>query len=148
PPSKENGATNRATLILYENRSIPLYRMVKEELIRFLQKKGIKSGMALPSEKELSMQFDVSVGTDRRAIAELVSERIVIRQQGRGTFLAPYDTTRLLNPFWHIERRDGQVDIPTVSTHAFSLIEASQVIAQQLQIAPGQPVFRIDNLMM
>ncbi|WAZ37364.1 GntR family transcriptional regulator [Bordetella pertussis] len=86
---KDNNVSNRATLVLYENRSIPLYRMIKEELIRFVQKKGIKSGMALPGDNELASQFGVSVGTVRRAIAELVSERIVIRQQGRGTFLAP-----------------------------------------------------------
>ena len=121
--------------------------MIKEELIRFVQKKGIKSGMALPGDNELASQFGVSVGTVRRAIAELVSERIVIRQQGRGTFLAPYDTSRMLNSFWHIERRDGVVDVPLVSTHGFSQAQATEEVAQKLALQPGDPVFVIKNSM-
>ncbi|KCV65722.1 UbiC transcription regulator-associated domain protein [Bordetella bronchiseptica 99-R-0433] len=144
---KDTNVSNRATLVLYENRSIPLYRMIKEELIRFVQKKGIKSGMALPGDNELASQFGVSVGTVRRAIAELVSERIVIRQQGRGTFLAPYDTSRMLNSFWHIERRDGVVDVPLVSTHGFSQAQATEEVAQKLALQPGDPVFVIRNSM-
>jgi len=144
---KDTNASNPAYLVLYENRSIPLYRMIKEELIRLLQNKGIKSGMALPSDNELAAQFGVSVGTVRRAIAELVSERIVIRQQGRGTFLAPYNTSRMLNSFWHIERRDGIVDVPVVSTYGFSQGPATDEIAQKLALQKGDPVFIIQNLM-
>lgn len=140
-------AGNRTSLVLYGNRSIPLYRMVKEELILFLQKKGIKSGMVLPTEKELAAQFGVSIGTVRRAIDELVSERIVIRQQGRGTFLAPYDTTRMINSFWHIQRKDGVIDVPVVSMLDFQETRLDERVAKNLNVPPGTPAFMILNVM-
>ncbi len=67
--------------------SKPLYKEVKSRITRSLIAGEWKPGAAIPSESRLAAQFHVSVGTIRKAIDELVAEKIVIRQQGRGTFV-------------------------------------------------------------
>src|SRR4051812_43548398 len=66
--------------------SHPLYKEVKSRITRSLIAGEWPPGAAIPSESRLAQQFKVSVGTIRKAIDELVAEKIVVRQQGRGTF--------------------------------------------------------------
>jgi GntR family transcriptional regulator len=107
--------TKRDVLVDMGNGSLPLYKSIKLELIRAIGGRDIQGGMALPTEKELADQYGVSVGTVRRAMADLVAEKVLVRQQGRGTFLAPFDSSRMLNSFWHIVRKDGVREIPRSS---------------------------------
>ncbi len=66
----------------------PLYREVKRLLTQSLIEGEWPAGTALPSETRLAKRYSVSIGTLRKAIDELVAERIVTRHQGRGTFVA------------------------------------------------------------
>ncbi len=68
--------------------SSPLYKEVKARLTRGLAVGEWKAGEAIPSESRLAELFSVSIGTIRRAIDDLVAERILLRHQGRGTFVA------------------------------------------------------------
>lgn len=68
----------------------PLYKEVKLRLTRGLAAGEWKPGEAIPSEARLAERFNVSIGTIRKAIDELVAERILVRQQGRGTFVASH----------------------------------------------------------
>lgn len=127
---------------------VPLYKTIKAELTRSLTGGAIRTGMALPTEKELAQRFGVSVGTVRRALLELVAEKVVVRQQGRGTFLAPFDTSRMLNSFWHIRRKDGEREPPIVRTLSFATVKADTEVASNLAIAPASSVYAIRNLML
>ena len=71
----------------------PLYREVQWRITRALAAGEWKPGEAIPSETRLARQFGVSIGTIRRAIDELVAGRILVRQQGRGTFVATHTKT-------------------------------------------------------
>src|SRR5688572_23743710 len=82
--------------------SHPLYKEVKIRLTRGLAAGEWKAGQAIPSESRLAQRFNVSVGTIRKAIDELVAERILLRQQGRGTFVATHTEDRTLFYFFHI----------------------------------------------
>lgn len=126
----------------------PLYKSIKAEFTRTLIGDAIRTGTALPTERELAQRYGVSVGTVRRALDELVSEKVLVRQQGRGTFLAPFDTRRMLNSFWHIRRKDGEAEAPIVRTLDFGRDSAEHVVAQRLGIAPGAAVYGIVNLML
>ena len=68
-----------------------LYRQVKRQLINDIQSGSAAPGAALPNEKDLAQRFQVSVGTVRRAVDELVAEHVLLRQQGRGTFVGKLD---------------------------------------------------------
>lgn len=125
-----------------------IYKSIKIELIRLISGGKIQSGMALPTERELSERYGVSIGTVRRAMSDLVAEKVLVRQQGRGTFVAPFDSSRKLNSFWHIVRKDGVREIPIVQTLRFERMLANTHTAVQLNIPVGAPIFKIFNLML
>jgi GntR family transcriptional regulator len=68
----------------------PLYRQIKSLILQRLEDGDWKPGEMIPSEIELASQFKVSQGTVRKAIDELGAENLVIRRQGKGTFVATH----------------------------------------------------------
>lgn len=127
--------------------SAPLYRDVKRRIIAGIAGGEWPPGAALPSEAKLAERFQVSIGTLRKAIDELVAERIVVRQQGRGTFVATHGQARLMFHFFHIVPRSGEKQYPHTLTLAFRRSRAEPEEAARLRIAPGDGVFRIQNLL-
>jgi GntR family transcriptional regulator len=67
---------------------LPLYRQVKELLLQRVAGGHWKPGDILPSETKLAGEFSVSQGTVRKALEELAAEHLVVRHQGKGTFVA------------------------------------------------------------
>ena len=68
----------------------PLYQQIKGLILQSLQAGEWKPGEAIPSEMELAARFRVSQGTVRKAIDELAAENLVVRRQGKGTFVATH----------------------------------------------------------
>ncbi|MBL8362408.1 MAG: GntR family transcriptional regulator [Rubrivivax sp.] len=68
----------------------PLYQQVKALITRGLQSGDWKPGEAIPPETELAARFKVSQGTVRKAIDELAAENLLVRRQGKGTFVATH----------------------------------------------------------
>src|SRR5689334_14108426 len=68
----------------------PLYQQIKDLILRSLQAGEWKPGEAIPSEMDLAARFRVSQGTVRKAIDELAAENLVVRRQGKGTFVATH----------------------------------------------------------
>jgi len=66
----------------------PLYQQIKALILQSLQQGEWKPGEAIPSEMDLAARFRVSQGTVRKAIDELAAENLVVRRQGKGTFVA------------------------------------------------------------
>jgi len=125
----------------------PLYLEVKQALTRELVGGQWPPGEALPSETELARRFGVSIGTVRKAVGELVAERALVRQQGRGTFVSTHDSRRLLFHFFHIVPREGGSVYPDTRLLSFKLDRASAGEAARLGIVGGKPVWRIRNLL-
>jgi len=125
----------------------PLYKEVKRQIMAELINGDWKPGNAIPAEKKLSERFSVSIGTIRKAIDELVAENILIRQQGRGTFVASHNRDRLLFYFFHIVGHDGTKQYPVVTLDAFARGRAEADEADKLGIVRGDPVFRIRNIL-
>ena len=146
--SRPASGTRRDLLVDMGNGGVPLYKSIKLELTRAISGGKIQEGAALPTEKELADHYGVSIGTVRRAMADLVAEKVLVRQQGRGTFLAPFDSSRMLNSFWHIQRKDGVREAPIVQTLRFEETTASEQTAARLKIKPGDPIYWIVNLML
>lgn len=68
--------------------SQPLYAQVRERLLDRIVGKEWQQGQVLPNEFDLARQFGVSIGTIRKAVEGLEAASIVVRKQGRGTFVA------------------------------------------------------------
>ena len=104
---------------------MPLYRDLKRDLTQRIAAAEWLPGGALPSEARLAAHYRVAIGTVRKAIDELVAERIVQRRQGSGTYLSTHSTNRLLFHFFHVVPREGGRRAPTTRTLAFRRARAT-----------------------
>jgi GntR family transcriptional regulator len=131
----------------------PLYRQARRELQRAIESGRYPPGEALPSETELARALGVSIGTLRKAVDELVHEHVLVRRQGKGTFVALHNDARFMFQFFHVEPREefplaGELrerEYPQVECVAFARGRADDTEAGALRIRPGDPVLRIDN---
>jgi GntR family transcriptional regulator len=85
----------------------PLYQQIKVLLVQSLQGGEWKPGEAIPSELELAARFRVSQGTVRKAIDDLATENLVVRRQGKGTFVATHAEENIQYRFLRLTPDDG-----------------------------------------
>jgi GntR family transcriptional regulator len=81
----------------------PLYQQIKALLTRSLQEGEWRPGEAIPSELELAARFRVSQGTVRKAIDELAAENLLMRRQGKGTFVATHSEEKVQYRFLRLQ---------------------------------------------
>ena len=72
-----------------ENRIVPLYHQVEQVIRHRIATREYGSGLQIPSEHELGRELRVSRVTIREALRELVRENLLVKVQGKGTFVAP-----------------------------------------------------------
>jgi GntR family transcriptional regulator len=128
-----------------EAAGMPLYRVVKRSLLSAIEAGTCPPGDTLPSETELASAMGVSIGTLRRAVDELAAEHILVRRQGRGTFVATHSTDRFLFQFFHVERQDGLREPPEVDLLSFERLRCEAEPALALRLRAGDPVIQIEN---
>ena len=126
---------------------VPMYRDIATRLRGALAGGEWKPGAAIPAERRLATRFGVSIGTLRKAIDELVAANLLIRQQGRGTFVASHTRDRLLFYFFHVVPIEGTKQYPDVRLVSFAHGKADRFQAERLRIGTGAPVIRIRNLL-
>src|SRR3954468_22010062 len=80
-----------------ENRIVPLYHQVEQVIRHRIATRQYASGRQIPSEHELGRELKVSRVTIREALRELVRENLLVKVQGKGTFVAP-DLPKVLQP--------------------------------------------------
>lgn len=130
----------------------PLYRLAKRQLQRLVEHGRYAPGDTLPSESVIAGAMGVSIGTLRRAVDELVHENLLVRRQGRGTFVALHNADRFIFQFFRVEARPLSPgdppqprELPQVECLAFGRARADDTEAAALRIRPGEAVIRIDN---
>ena len=123
----------------------PLYKEVKRRLADSLGAGEWKPGEAIPAEARLARHFGVSIGTLRKAIDELVAENVLLRQQGRGTFVASHRGEGMRFLFFSIVGQDGSRHYPDVRLEDFRRARASEPVAASLSIPPKSPVVEFRN---
>ncbi len=128
-----------------EAAGMPLYRVVKRALLRAIESGQSPPGHALPSETELAGSLGVSIGTLRKAVDELVAEHLLVRRQGRGTFVATHNPDRFLFQYFHVERADGLREAPEVDLVSYERLRCEEDAAQALGLRVGDPVVQVEN---
>jgi GntR family transcriptional regulator len=86
----------------------PLYQQIKGLITRSLQSGEWKPGEAIPSEIELAARYKVSQGTVRKAIDALADENLVVRRQGKGTFVATHSEQKIQYRFLRLTPDSGE----------------------------------------
>lgn len=126
---------------------IPLYKEVGRQISKAIHTGEWKPGEALPAEKKLSERFGVSMGTLRKAMDELVAKGVLIRQQGRGTFVSKHSKLRYLFAFFHVVRQDGHKEYPLVELLEFSKTKAEASAARLLGVETASALTRLLNVL-
>jgi GntR family transcriptional regulator len=121
----------------------PLYLQIRDLLVRSLESGEWRPGEAIAPEPVLAARFGVSQGTVRKAIEALAAAHLVVRRQGKGTFVATHTEERSSTiRFLRIRRDDGGADEQPVSRFVdLRRGRASAEQARLLELAPAESVF-------
>jgi GntR family transcriptional regulator len=128
-------------------KNAPRYLTVKQSLVDLIREREWKSGQAIPSEPLLARRFGVSVGTIRHAVTELVAENLLVREQGRGTFVTSHTRDYMLDVFFHIVDEEGKKQLPETELLDFRNARMDAKTAEQLGARSGSPAVRVQNLL-
>ena len=119
----------------------PLYMQIKALLVASLDGGEWPPGEAIPSEMALAQRFRVSQGTVRKAIDELAAQSLVIRRQGKGTFVSTHTEEKAsLFRFLRIRRNDGRDEYPASRLLDVRRAKASTEVARALELKVGDAV--------
>ncbi len=125
----------------------PLYSQLKESLVSDISAGQYAPHQRLPSERELSIRYNVSRMTVRQALLELARDGIIYTRTGKGTFVAePKIDQRLrtLSGFTQdVNARGGR---PSSRVLEFKVISATPDIAAAIGLTPGTEVYMLSRL--
>jgi GntR family transcriptional regulator len=106
-----------------------------------------KPGEAIPSEMDLAARYRVSQGTVRKAIDALAAEHILMRRQGRGTFVASHSEPSYQYRFLRLKPDSGERVHPHNVFFGLERARASAQAAIGLGIKAGSPVVSFKRVM-
>jgi GntR family transcriptional regulator len=121
----------------------PLYRQIKDLLLEGLRGGEWRPGESIPSEIELAARFRVSQGTVRKAIDELAAENLLVRRQGKGTFVATHGEPQVRFRFLRLTPDSGEAVAAERELLEFRRARASAELARLLELKPGEPVIML-----
>ncbi len=150
PDAPPDGPVDRDVLSPKVPAFSPLYQQIKVLILQSLKSGEWKPGEMIPSEFELAARFQVSQGTVRKAVDELAQEHLLLRRQGKGTFVATHSEQKFQYRFLKL--------VP----HAESLLPAGPAqrtilwckkgratpeIAKTLMLSPGSGILQIRRVL-
>ena len=129
------------------SRKQPLYDQLVDILTEQIENE-CSPGDVLPSERELSAKYGISRTTVRLALQELERQGLVIRQHGRGTFVADRSarTTDLQQTYSFSEQMREMGREPQTTVLEFEEIEADKSIAEHMALHIGERVYKLKRL--
>jgi GntR family transcriptional regulator len=132
------------TIPLYQ----PLYGQIKQMLTQSLIDGDWRAGEVIPSEIELAARYKVSQGTVRKAIDELVKENILIRRQGKGTYVNTHNEMGMTLRFLRLASEDNEKAFPQKNELlSCKKVRASAKVSKVLALNAGATVFEIKRLL-
>jgi len=125
----------------------PLYEEASTLILRRIVDRQLKPGMALPNETQLSAEFGVSLGTLRRALDQLEADRVLIRRQGRGTFVSEHAREEFVSRFSNVRSNSAKAVCDDGKLIAQDVGEPSELERFRLKLRPGERVLRTRRLL-
>lgn len=126
---------------------IPIYYQLETEIKELIEKKDLKPGDPISSEREFSEKYNISRMTVRQAINNLVNEGILVRQRGKGTFVAKPKVEQALQGLTSFsEDMIARGMVPITKIIDFQMIPSTRKIAEKLAIDEGALVYEVQRL--
>ena len=124
----------------------PLYQQVDNIIRQRLIDNVWKPGEALPSEMQLAAELNVSQGTVRKALNDMVSENLLFRRQGLGTFVSEHTERRALFLYFSIVGNDGSRLLPESRILECEETDPTPEEFAKLELAEGEKVVRFRRI--
>ncbi len=126
----------------------PLYRQIKQRLVHSLQAGEWLPGQSIPSENELAARYRVSQGTVRKAIDELAIDNLLVRRQGKGTFVATHAEQSTQYRFLRLTPNEG--GDPGLQRQMLECrrMRAPAEVARLLELKPGDAAVQVRRLLL
>jgi GntR family transcriptional regulator len=123
---------------------IPAYFRLKQIIMDDIKNLRMKPGDPLPSEREYCERFGLSRMTVRQALKELEHEGVIVRERGRGSFVAipPIEQEGIMS-FTEMVKARGM--IPETKVLEFKRIPAGE-LGDLLEIDPKEEIYKITRL--
>jgi len=134
------------TLTLGYDERLPLYQRLREEMLAKIAAGEWSPGAPIPTEAELTRLYGVAIGTVRKAVDTLVSEGLLLRSQGRGTFVRRPNFESSLFRFFRQVNASGRREIPRSRILSKALQKPSREVAKALALESGEQVLRMERL--
>ena len=125
----------------------PLYQQIKALLLQSLEQGEWNAGEMIPSEVDLALRYKVSQGTVRKAIDELTAENLLVRRQGRGTFVATHQEPVNRFRFLRMQKKDDAEFKTYSSVLAVEAAVPPVEVRERLQMKPNQQATVISRLL-
>ena len=126
----------------------PLYVQTKALLEHALEAGEWPPGTAIPAEVALAARFGVSQGTVRKAIGALAAENLLVRRQGKGTFVATHTEEPASDfRFLRIRRNDGRPEYPGSRLIDLRRGKAGAEVARALAIKQGDGIYILRRIL-
>jgi GntR family transcriptional regulator len=124
----------------------PLYKQVYDTLISKLADGYWKPATPIPSEFALAEQLGVSQGTVRKALNQLVAENILIRRQGKGTYVSEHTQESSMYRFFRYREAGGEDLIPVTEIIDVERRLATMRESQKLSLSDQLEVVQVTRL--
>src|SRR6185503_2688575 len=131
---------------LDESNSLPLYQQLQRALRQAIETRVLGPDDALPPERDLATEFKVSRITVRKAIDGLVSEGLLVRRQGSGTFVSARVEKNFskLTSFSEDMRARGRMPHSVWLKRSIGSVTPEEALT--LRSSPGTPVYRFHRI--
>ncbi|SLJ85270.1 GntR family transcriptional regulator [Psychrobacter sp. DAB_AL43B] len=130
----------------FKNFKMPRYEQVRWHIQTLLTESKWDENTPLPTEQEFADKYQVSVGTVRKAVEKLVEEGVLIKQQGKGTFLKRPDFESSLLRFFKFRDKESSYVTPTGIVKKIMVIEAIDDINQKLNLGKNKALIYIERI--
>jgi GntR family transcriptional regulator len=125
----------------------PLYEQIKILLTQSLIAGEWRPGESIPSEIELAGRFRVSQGTVRKAIDELAADNILVRRQGKGTFVATHAEPQVRHRFLRVIADSGEREPVESRLIECKRAKTNGLISKALGLKPGVTTITIKRVL-
>lgn len=126
--------------------SRPLYLQIRDQLIERIRSWEWRPGELIPTEPKIAGQYGVGQGTARQAVGELENEKLVVRIQGRGTFVFEHTPKNVRSRFFHFFDAAHNQIVPGSGSATVDVEKANAHERRELDLDRRARVIRISRM--
>ncbi|MCA4165744.1 GntR family transcriptional regulator, partial [Acinetobacter baumannii] len=130
----------------FKNFKLPRYEKVRWELQKLLIQSKWTVEEPIPSEQELAQMYSVSVGTVRKAVEGLVEDGLLVKKQGKGTFLKQPNFENSLIRFFRLRNKKGEFIQPQGQIKKVEVCDAISEVNAELGLGHTEKLLYIERV--